>query len=997
MSQVAPFLHIFASAVASYRKLQDELIREPLIQDPKHAPLLPDSPREGSFELRDVSFRYPARPDVTVVDGISLTIEARKHTAIVGLSGSGKSTIVGLMLRLFDPTEGTVHLDGCDVRDLRLDDVRHTSSVVPQNASLLDRSLLENIAYGLISSSRPEHQELFPILLGPELEVLAQQLRDGKELNAATLACDPKVATIVALVRNAATMADADNFILAMDHSYGTLAGPGGQSISGGQKQRVALARALVKDPAVLVLDEATASLDSTSEVKIQNAIAVASNGRTTLTIAHRLSTIRNADKIVVMHAGKVVEQGSHAELVGRDGRYAELVRLQTMTSTAVAQDDVRSAKEAPGTIEGADKKAELQITEATVTDPSQSKTSLVSGANEEGGGFATLFICTFWPVLRPHLLMIVLAFASAVVVGATFSGEAVIFGNTVGALSPCNTVSSIEASGRFFGLMFFILAVIEFFASIMSWSGFGLVSAKSVRALRATLFNSMLDQDLAWHQQSGKSPAGLLSYITRDCEAWAGLSGSVIGTICSITLNLFAAIILTHIIAWRIALVTLSLVPLLLGSGLMELRVLGRFEEKHETAFASSVELGVESVTNINLIATFSLEQLTMRTYGRSLAGPKKETLLMTIQACFWQATMYFLGNCINALAYWWGSKQIAARNYTQVQFLIVVFSLLVGALLWAQMFALAPELSSAKAAITRIAKVMSIARKSPAAGALLQSGTGSGLDLEATAESKGTPGGTSGPVGIQFHDVHFAYPARPDSQVLHTMNMTIRPGQLCALVGPSGAGKSTIVQLVLGLYQPQAGSVWIDETCLSDRADVTFRDRFAIVPQDNALFEGTVAFNIGLGARPDEVASQNEIENACKLAGIHETIMSLPDQYNTLCGTNGNQFSGGQRQRLSIARALVRQPDLLILDEPSSALDAESEKLLQQSLETVAKTATVVVIAHRLHTIRSADVIFMIEDGRCTARGSHEELLRSSFAYRTNVMHQIVAKADE
>jgi ABC-type multidrug transport system fused ATPase/permease subunit len=996
MSQVAPFLHIFASAVASYRKLQEELFRESLIQDSKQAQVLSDRPLKGSFEFRNVTFRYPARPDVTVVDGISLTVEARKHTAIVGLSGSGKSTLVGLMLRLFDAMDGTVYLDGHDVRDLRLEDVRRTSSVVPQNAALLDRSLLENIAYGLISSSHSEHHALLPTLLGPRLGILAEELREGKEIGAAALAHGQEIAEIVKLVRDAAIMADADSFISAMGHGYGTLAGPGGQSISGGQKQRVALARALVKDPAVLILDEATASLDSVSEVKIQNAIALASSGRTTLTIAHRLSTIRNADKIVVMHAGKVVEHGSHAELLSHNGRYAELVRLQTMSSTTPGQDDVLTPKRQMNSTEGAQKKAELQVREDAVVDPSQSKPPSVNGTHEFPGSFAKLFARTFWPVLRPHLLMTALAFASAVIVGATFSGEAVIFGNTVGALSPCNPVSSIEASGRFFGLMFFILALIEFFASIISWSGFGFVSSKSVRALRSTLFNSMLDQDLAWHQKKGTSPAGLLSYITRDCEAWAGLSGSVIGTICSITLNLLAAIIMTHIIAWRIALVTLSLVPLLLGSGLMELRVLGRFEEKHETAYSSSVEIGVESVTNINVIATFSLEQLTMQTYSRSLAGPKKETLRVTLQASFWQATMYFLGNCINALAYWWGSKQIATGNYTQVQFLIVVFSLLVGALLWAQMFALAPELTSAKAAIMRIARIMSIAREGQATDALIRTGSGSDSDIEAKAESKGTPKGVSGPAGVRFHDVQFAYPARPDSQVLHGLNITICPGQLCALVGPSGAGKSTIIQLVLGLYRPQTGSVWIDGTCLTNRADVTFRDRFAIVPQENTLFEGTVAFNIGLGARPDEVADQDEIEHACKLAGIHETIMNLPDKYDTLCGTNGNQFSGGQRQRLSIARALVRQPDLLILDEPSSALDAESEKLLQQSLEIVAKTATVIVIAHRLHTIRSADVIFMIENGQCTARGTHEELLQSSPAYRTNVMHQMVADPD-
>jgi len=165
-------------------------------------------------------------------------------------------------------------------------------------------------------------------------------------------------------------------------------------------------------------------------------------------------------------------------------------------------------------------------------------------------------------------------------------------------------------------------------------------------------------------------------------------------------------------------------------------------------------------------------------------------------------------------------------------------------------------------------------------------------------------------------------------------------------------------------------------------------------LVPQESVLFEGSIEFNIGLGAKPGQDVTLDEIKEACKLANIHDTIEGLPDGYATLCGPNGNQFSGGQKQRLSIARALVRKPRLLILDEPTSALDAESEKLLQDGLEKAAVGTTVIAIAHRLHTIRKADVIFMIQDGRCQDNGSHEELMERSESYRLNVMHQTLAE---
>lgn len=1000
LSQVAPFLHLFVAAVASFQKLREDIDREPMIDSTSDSGLRLTQ-AQGGFEFKDVSFTYPSRPEITVLDNISLSIPANKHTAIVGLSGSGKSTIAGLVTRLYDPTQGQILFDGHDLRDINPRDLRSFLSLVQQEPSLLDRSLLENIAHGLINSSNPSHAHLKTTLLSTDLADLASEVRNGKDLTAAAEARGPNVVEIVALVKKAASLADADGFISALQHGYGTVVGSSGRLISGGQKQRVALARALAKDPAVLILDEATASLDSRSEQRIQRAISNIATGRTIITIAHRLSTITGADNIIVMHKGHIVEQGNHATLMAKNGTYAELVKLQTLAGKddtsvnieSVSKSDQASSSEAD--IEksasflgdfGEVEKTPVSTTEAPVADsaeeeeePETPKKSLWALAK----GYA--------PALRPHLLFIFLALLGSSVVGGAFSGEAVIFGNTVGSLNPCHSADSIRSRGNFFGLMFFILAIIEFFANVVSWSGFGWVSEKIVYAVRVLSFRSLFEQDLQWHQSEGRTPALLLSYITRDGNALAGLSGSVIGTLFSITVNLIAAIILTHIIAWRIALVCLALVPLLLGAGLMELHVLGKFEERHENAYTKSVDIGVEAITSIKTIASLSLEEETLRTYRRSLKGPRKETFKVTVHASLWQAMTYFLGNLVNALAYWWGAKQIIAGNYTQTQFLIVVFSLLVSALLWSQMFALAPELSSARAAMARILSLIEIGSDKMQGHVRSPTKTTSN-DPEATAEPKRIPSNNQAS-SVQLRDVHFAYPARPDIKVLNGLSIDIRPGQFCALVGPSGAGKSTIISLVERLYTPESGAILVDGVDITKHRDVSFRDTIALVPQESVLFEGSIAFNIGLGARPDHEATMDEIIEACKLANIHEVIRSLPDGYQTLCGPNGSQFSGGQKQRLSIARALVRKPKLLILDESTSALDAESEKLLQDGLEKAAKGITVIAIAHRLHTIRKADVIFLIEGGMCVDRGSHEELLQRSESYRANVMHQTVA----
>ncbi|RAL07933.1 ABC transporter ATP-binding protein [Aspergillus homomorphus CBS 101889] len=1014
LSQVAPFLHLFVAGVASYEKLREDMDRTPLIDATTDAGLrLTDRHADGGFEFKDVSFVYPSRPEITVLDKINLLIPAKKHTALVGLSGSGKSTIAGLVTRLYDPTEGQILFDGHDLREINTRDLRSYLSLVQQEPSLLDRSLLENIAHGLMNSSNPEHARFKATLLTPQLGELAAEVREGHELLAAATQRGGEVLEIVQMVQQAATLADAHSFISALQHGYGTLVGSSGRLISGGQKQRVSLARALIKDPAVLILDEATASLDSRSEQRIQRAINGIASGRTMITIAHRLSTITSADNIVVMHKGTIVEQGDHATLMARGGAYADLVKLQGMSSAsdkddapAAAAADTASRSDQPSLTD-----VEIDAEKASLADPAEKSpvvhetpapntSSPSSGEEADPEELATpkkslwALAKGYAPALRPHLLYILLALIGSAIVGGAFSGEAVIFGNTVASLNPCEGASSISDSGNFYGLMFFILAIIEFFANVVSWAGFGRISEKIVYTVRVLSFRALFEQDLQWHQSEGRTPALLLSFITRDGQALAGLSGSVVGTLISITINLIAAIVMTHIIAWRIALVCLALVPLLLGAGLMELRVLGQFEEKHETAYTKSVDIGVEAISSIKAVASLALEDLTLRTYRRSLKGPRKETLQVTLQASFWQAMTYFLGNMVNALAYWWGAKQIILGNYTQTQFLIVVFSLLVSALLWSQMFALAPELSASKAAMARILGLIEIGSDKMRGNVdRLPPSLGTDVESSSATTEKHVPGGAGGASTVQLRDVHFAYPARPDIKVLNGLTLTIPAGKFAALVGPSGAGKSTIISLVERLYRPAQGAVVVDGLDVTQTRGVAFRDSISLVPQESVLFEGTIEFNIALGAPPGVDVSLDDIHDACKLANIHDTIMALPDGYQTLCGPSGSQFSGGQKQRLSIARALVRKPKLLILDESTSALDAESEKLLQDGLERAAKGITVVAIAHRLNTIRKADVIFLIEAGRCVDSGSHEELLVRSESYRANVLHQTVA----
>ncbi|KAF2667095.1 ABC multidrug transporter SitT [Microthyrium microscopicum] len=981
LSQVAPFVQIFSAAVGSANSLHQDMALEHN-DTPEYDNEDVSSGIDGHVKFFNVCFEYPSRQGVTVLKDVNMDFPAGKHTAIVGQSGSGKSTIAELITKLYEPTGGAILIDKHDSRYISPVSLRSFIGSVEQNPTLLNRSILENIALGLLSSSSPGHSNLRTTLLDSTFQQFVDYLRahGNGELDASKISTDSNVMRIIELVKQAATLADADAFIRQLKDGYTTTLGSKGRTLSGGQRQRIALARALVRDPKILILDEATSALDSQTEIRVHQALEAVASGRTLITIAHRLSTIQNADNIIVLRDGRVMEQGTHVTLMAANGAYAEMVSLQSLTSptTSSSDSDLDSiTSDAPKTEALIDIPLDIPLV-------GDEEDSSVSSKRPLGRIFSGV-----WRLVNKYTVIILAAFVGSLVVGGSFSAESIIFGNTVGELNTCRSPADILASGKFFALMFFILGVIEFFANIISWAGFGLVSERLLYRVRVSTFKTMLKQNLDWHNIERRTPASLLSIITKDSAALGGISGSVIGTILSILINLVAAIILTTVIAWKIALVCLSTVPLLLGAGLIQLRVLTKFEEKHETAYSESVDLAIEAVESIKTVASFSLEEDTMARYRRALAGPREETTRVSLEASLWQAITYLLGNLSYALAFWWGSKQIIAGTYSTTQFLIVIMALLVSAQLWSQMFALAPELSSARSAVARILNLLDLDqenyRKSQESDSVSKN-----FDLEAMHELKAQSPIATSALAVEFQNVQFSYSGRPDLKVLHDLTMQIKPGQFTAFVGPSGAGKSTIISLIERLYTPTSGTVKIGGLDINKTRDLGFRDNISLVPQDSALFDGSVRFNVSLGARPGHEATDEEIEEACRLANIHETITKLPEGYETDCGSNGGLLSGGQKQRIAIARALVRKPKLLILDESTSALDAESERAIQESLQNVAGGVTIIAIAHRLNTIQHADTIFVIESGRCVDQGKHEELMRRSEMYRSSALYQ-------
>lgn len=1116
VGQIAPYLQTFSAASGAGQALRETINRSSPIDgtDTSHG----ITPQPGdvtniSVTLSDVEFTYPARPDEKALRGLSISVPAGHRVALVGLSGSGKSTVASLLQRFYDPTAGTITLNGTDLRDYNVRWLRSQIGVVGQEPVLFDCSIMQSIAHGLVGS--PAHSHLHSTVLA--FSQVGQE-KTGTDLDQVLTAADQleQLEEIKALCMRAAKHAGAHGFIEKLPHGYDTQVGEAGGKLSGGQKQRISIARAIVKQPKLLILDEATAALDSHSESVVANALDSISEGVTTLAIAHRLATIRNYDQIVVMGAGKVLEKGTHKDLLALKGFYYKLAVAQDTGSggeedaqASGGKDEV--ADENPGEVATAGKSArqlkmddvpegdEVGQEDIPISDDAESRSrkstqstlhrnsneefaatndetptqnlkrdkhnegrQTKQGADESARGYPPRVILkrVLWMIRRewPYIL---LGLFTSTVMGGSYSGEAVLFGHVIEALNPqCHGADGVRKSGREFGLFFFILALIQFFAYSINGLVWGVVAERLLFRLRRVSFNTMMDQRLTWYEVQDQNPASMIASLSNDANNLGGVTGTVIGTIFCIMVNLIAGISVSLAIAWRIAIVILALVPIILAAGYLRLKVLADFQKRHETAYIKSNSLAIEAVQCIKTVASLGREEDVMLKFQRALQKPYRESMRHFLVGNVFLALALSISYFIYAFAYWWGSQNIVEGRYSQTAFFIVLPALLFSAQASGQLLAFAPDFSKAHVSAANFFRLMDqrptvVQRRQRRQRQAKESGDakrgqttrlgwkqpetttpGNGQDVEALAAAKGHEAEgmekREGPLSIEFDKVCFTYPTR-DEPALNNVSLKVAGGTFAAFVGESGSGKTTAMWLIENLYTPSSGTVSVSGLRTDRTPEQILRRDIAIVPQEPVIFYGTVRFNVLLGLGPtltsssspsrtskrtkrrlsqldQEEADEEEallapyrqdiewqnsvpdslIIDACKAAGIHETILGFTKGYETLISSS--QLSGGQKQRLSIARALIRNPRLLLLDESTSALDSHSEQAFQQTLSEIRarRQCTILAIAHRMRTIKDADLIFLFDNGQLHAQGTYAKLINQSDKFRAMVSYQ-------
>lgn len=530
IGMVGPFIQTLTMAGAAAERLSS------LIKRPVNIDVYSDtgtkadmSNMRSNITFQNVSFTYPARDDVQVLDNVSMTFAPSTFSALVGFSGSGKSTVASLLLRLYDPDEGHILIDGADMKSFNVASLRSHIALVDQDSILFNGTILQNVSQGLL-----HHKDISPEVA---LKMCLQAIDEAN--------CD---------------------FVHSLPKGIHTkVGGSDGVELSGGQSQRISLARALVRRPALLILDEPTSALDAQSERLIMQSLKnAAGTGITIVMIAHRLATIAHADNIIVMESGKVIEQGKHEELAEAAGLYAQLLNTQQADSSCGTPTiSPTSSTESVDTIVDDDIKPVISKKTHNVDIEAA---SMLSQDTSEKALSTTQILGRVWSLSRRERPFIFMGILASITSGALIIGEAFIFGHLVSALNDEANQTKII---HFYCLMFFVLGLIALMAYSASGSCFGFVSERLVARVQSLSLKKILIQDQAFFSTDGHGVHQLTASMKADCGALAGLSGVIIGTICSITTSMLGGIILAHIVAWKIAIVLLAAVPVMMVSWL--------------------------------------------------------------------------------------------------------------------------------------------------------------------------------------------------------------------------------------------------------------------------------------------------------------------------------------------------------------------------------------------------------------------------------------------
>ncbi len=913
-------------AATSMGRLQKIFLLRPQITGPaeKAKELDPNRNPKGSVEFKGVSLRFGDR---RILENINFRVEPGKTVAVVGPTGAGKSSLSSLVGRVYDPQEGQVLLDGVDVKDLSLENLRTEVAYVPQETLLFSLSLRDNIALAKSEATTGEVMEV------TELSRLSQDLAQ-------------------------------------IPGGFEALVGERGVTLSGGQKQRTAIARALLPEAAVLILDDALSSVDArTQNLIAANLKGLTRAGRTTLIVTQRLSLVKEADLIVVLDQGRIVAQGNHHHLLNENGLYARMYQRELSTGPDNFIDDgnldfleetqaespanpgITPILNGPGTLKKSPSPEEQAVPENLKTGKGQKK--IQEEADEivtvayEGPRLTRLFKYSlrYWKILLAALPVVVGA-ALLETVGPLLSKIAIDQYIIPGQLDGLVLILGLYIAATFFSFLFRYLR-----AYLMQQVG-----QYVVRDLRVQLFKHLLNNSLAFFD---KYPSGsLIGRLTSDMDAVNDLLSQGAVAIVADLVSLAAILTTMFILDWRLALVSLSVLPVLFFVAFFFRKFMRTAWRASRRKYSILVGYLAENYSGMLTIQLFNRQKANYTHFEELNQEYFRSNRNIVYANGIFLPGVTFLASSANALLLLVGGWLFIHSGNVTFGLLVAFFQYTERA--FQPIRDLAERYTIFQAASASSERIFGL------------------LDQKAEVFDPPRPlplveDPSSNWATVQFDKVSFGY--NPEFPVIKNMSFTIQAGEKVAIVGPTGAGKTSLISLLGRNYDIQEGRITIGGKDLRELAQKDLRRHLALVLQDPVLFKGTIRENIGLGRQS---FNDQEMVAAARTVGAESFIEKLPGTYDFLLQERGSNISAGQRQLLSFARAIAYNPKaILILDEATSSVDTESEAVIQKALEKLLEGRTALIIAHRLSTIQDVDRIIVVEKGRIAEMGTKTELL--------------------